>query len=148
MGPFNTVAFFSQFVAVAGYKISYAVYVSDYTPLLAARYSTRAAGAVDLRRCGALGVWLMLLGALFALELKDGANVTSVLTAGNMVAPGSGTVVMVISCVALVTVVAVNTYGATLVSLTAVDGFRPFAAQCALTPCHRDRAREHADAAA
>jgi nucleobase:cation symporter-1, NCS1 family len=70
-------------------------------------------------------VWLMALGALFALHLKNGATVTVVLPAGNMVAPGFGAIVMVLSSIALLTVVAVNTYGATLVSLTAVDGFRP-----------------------
>ena len=125
MGPFNAVAFFSQFVAVAGLQISLAVYVSDYTRYLPA--DTRLGPLVLWTYSGgALSViWLSILGALFALHLKDGANVTSVLTAGNMIARGFGTLVMVLSSIALLTVVSVNTYGATLVSLTAVDGFRP-----------------------
>lgn len=124
MGPFNAVAFFSQFVAVAGLQISFAVYVSDYTRYLPA--DTRLGPLVLWTYGGAAlsAVWLSILGALFALHLKDGANVTSVLTAGNMIARGFGTIVMVLSSVALLTVVSVNTYGATLVSLTAVDGFR------------------------
>jgi NCS1 family nucleobase:cation symporter-1 len=125
MGPFNAVAFFSQFVAVAGLQISFAVYVSDYTRYLPA--DTRLGPLVLWTYSGAAlsAIWLSILGALFALHLKDGANVTSVLTAGNMIAPGFGTVVMVLSSIALLTVVSVNTYGATLVSLTAVDGFWP-----------------------
>lgn len=125
MGPFKAVAFFSQFVAVAGLQISLAVYVSDYTRYLPA--DTRLGPLVLWTYSGgALSViWLSILGALFALHLKDGANVTSVLTAGNMIARGFGTLVMVLSSIALLTVVSVNTYGATLVSLTAVDGFRP-----------------------
>ena len=125
MGHFGAVAFFSQFVAVAGYQISYAVYVSDYTRYLPA--DARLGPTVLWTYGGAAlsAVWLMMLGALFALHLPHGATVTSVLLAGNMVAPGFGAIVMVLSSIALVTVVAVNTYGATLVSLTAVDGFRP-----------------------
>ncbi len=125
MGHFGAVAFFSQFVAVAGYQLSYAVYVSDYTRYLPA--DARLGPTVLWTYGGAAlsAVWLMMLGALFALHLPHGATVTSVLLVGNMVAPGFGSIVMVLSSIALVTVVAVNTYGATLVSLTAVDGFRP-----------------------
>lgn len=125
MGHFGAVAFFSQFVAVAGYQISYAVYVSDYTRYLPA--DVRLGPTVLWTYGGAAlsAVWLMTLGALFALYLPHGATVTSVRSAGNRIAPGFGDVVMVLSSVALVTVASVNTYGATLVSLTAVDGFRP-----------------------
>ena len=123
MGPFNAVAFFAQFVAVAGLQISFAVYVSDYTRYLPP--DTRLPPLVLWTYSGAAlsVVWLAILGALFALHLKDGANVTSVLTAGNMITPHFGTLVMVLSSIALLTVVSVNTYGATLVTLTAVDGF-------------------------
>lgn len=125
MGHFSAVGFFAQFVAVAGYQLSYAVYVSDYTRYL--RADVRLGPTVLWTYSGAAlsAIWLMILGALFALHLPHGATVTSVLSAGNMVAPGFGVIVMALSSLALVTVVAVNTYGATLVSLTAVDGFRP-----------------------
>ncbi len=125
MGAFNAVAFFGQFVAVAGLQISFAVYVSDYTRYLPA--NTKLAPLVLWTYGGAAlsVVWLAILGALFALHLKDGATVTSVLTAGNLIASGFGTIVMVLSSIALLTIVSVNTYGATLVALTAVDGFHP-----------------------
>jgi nucleobase:cation symporter-1, NCS1 family len=125
LGTFNTTAFFSQFTAAAGYMIGYAIYVSDYTRYLPA--DTRLGPLVLWTYVGSVlaSAWLMPLGALFATELKDGANVTSVMVAGNMVQPGLGSAVMLISCVALVTVMAVNTYGAKLVALTAVDSFHP-----------------------
>jgi NCS1 family nucleobase:cation symporter-1 len=125
MGAFNSVAFFSQCAAVAGYLIAYAIYVSDYTRYLPPK--TKLGPLVLWTYAGGVlsALWLMPLGALFALELKNGATVTSVLTVGNMIAPGFGVAVMIISSVALITVMSVNTYGATLVALTAVDGFRP-----------------------
>ncbi len=125
LGAFNTTAFFSQFAVAAGYMIGYAIYVSDYTRYLPA--DTRLGPLVLWTYLGSVlaSAWLMPLGAMLATELKDGANVTSIMTAGNMVAPGLGSAVMLISCVALVTVMAVNTYGAKLVALTAVDSFFP-----------------------
>ena len=128
MGHYSPVAFFAQFVAVAGYQLSYAVYVSDYSRYLPPK--TRLAPLVLWTYGGAAlsAIWLMILGALFALYLPNGAVVTSLLPAGNLVAPGFGAIIMALSAVAVVTVIAVNTYGAMLVSLTAVDGFRPIRA--------------------
>jgi NCS1 family nucleobase:cation symporter-1 len=125
MGRFDITAFFSQFAVASGYMIGYAIYVSDYTRYLPA--NTRLGPLVIWTYAGALfsSAWLMPLGALFAIQLKDGATVTSVLAAGNMVAPGLGSIAMILSSIALVSVMAVNTYGANLVVLTAVDSFRP-----------------------
>jgi purine-cytosine permease-like protein len=125
MGPFDMAAFFSQFAVASGYMIGYAIYVSDYTRYLPA--NTRLGPLVLWTYAGAFfsSAWLMPLGALFAIQLKDGATVTSVLAAGNRVAPGLGSIAMVLSSIALVSVMAVNTYGAKLVVLTAVDSFWP-----------------------
>ena len=125
MGPLNAVAFFSQLAGVAGYLIAYSVYVSDYTRYLPA--GTKLKPVVLWTYAGAVfsTIWLVPLGALFAIEIKDGATVTSVSTVGNMISPGFGIAVMLISSIALVTVMSVNTYGAILVTLTAIDGFRP-----------------------
>lgn len=126
MGHFGAVGFFSQFVASAGFELSFAIYVSDYSRYLPA--DVRPAPMVLWTAAGAAlsAIWLMLLGALFAQYLPHGATVTSVLSAGNLVAPGFGSVVMVLSSIALLTIAALNTYGATLVSITALDGFSSF----------------------
>lgn len=125
MGAFNSVGFFSQCAAVSGYLIAYAIYVSDYTRYLPP--TTKLGPLVLWTYAGGVlsALWLMPLGALFALQLKNGASVTSVVTVGNLIAPGLGAALMIISCIALVTIMSINTYGATLVALTAVDGFRP-----------------------
>lgn len=125
MGPLHASAFFSQFVVSAGYQIGFAIYVSDYTRYLPA--NTRLAPIVLWTYAGAnlSALWLMPLGSLYAIALKHGATITSVLTAGNLIAPGVGSIVMTVSAVALTTVMAVNTYGATLVALTTLDCFRP-----------------------
>lgn len=125
MGPFNMTAFFAQLAVASGYMIGYAIYVSDYTRYLPA--STKLGPIVLWTYAGAFlsSAWLMPLGAFFAIQLKGGATVTSVLVAGNMVAPGLGSIAMILSSIALVTVMSVNTYGAKLVVLTAVDSFRP-----------------------
>jgi NCS1 nucleoside transporter family len=125
MGPLHATAFFSQFVVSAGYQIGFAIYVSDYTRYLPA--NTRLAPIVLWTYAGAnlSALWLMPLGSLYAIALKNGATITSVQTAGNLFAPGLGSAVMLVSAVALTTVMAVNTYGATLVALTALDCFTP-----------------------
>jgi len=125
MGPFHATAFFSQFVVSAGYQIGFAIYVSDYTRYLPP--NTRLAPIVLWTYVGAnlSAFWLMPLGSLYAIALKNGATITSVQTAGNLFAPGLGSAVMIVSAVALMTVMAVNTYGATLVALTTLDCFRP-----------------------
>ena len=125
MGPVSPVAFFSQLAGVAGFLIAYSIYVSDYTRYLPAE--TKLRPVVLWTYLGAVlsTVWLVPLGALFAIDLKNGATVTSVSTAGNMITPGFGSAVMLISSIALVTVMSVNTYGAVLVTLTAIDGFHP-----------------------
>lgn len=125
MGPFHASAFFSQFVVSAGYQIGFAIYVSDYTRYLPT--NTRLAPIVLWTYAGAnlSALWLMPLGSLYAIALKNGATITSVQTAGNLFAPGLGSAVMLVAAIALTTVMAVNTYGATLVALTALDCFRP-----------------------
>jgi purine-cytosine permease-like protein len=123
MGTFNRVAYFSQLAAAAVYLVSYVIYVSDYT-----RYLPAATPPGRLLFGVFLGpfvssVWLMALGTLFASTLKNGASLTSALTAGDMIVPGFGTAIMILAAVAQVVVMPLNTYGASLAALTAVDGF-------------------------
>jgi len=89
IGPFHATAFFSQFVVSAGYQIGFAIYVSDYTRYLPA--NTRLAPIVLWTYAGAnlSALWLMPLGSLYAIALKNGATITSVQTAGNLYAAGS-----------------------------------------------------------
>lgn len=117
--------FLIQFAAAAGYQISYSVYVSDYSRYLPEDVS--APGVISWTYLGAAGsaVWLMSLGVLLASAFPNPEVISSIQRVGNELLPGLGTFVVVASVPALVTIMAVNTYGAMLTSASAVDAFRP-----------------------
>lgn len=121
-GGFTT--FLVVFSAAAGYQISYAVYVSDYS-----RYLPRDVPAKKViwwTYLGAAGsaVWLMSLGALLASALPNPDAISSLRQVGNDILPGFGTFAVVVSSLALISIMAVNAYGAMLTSTSAVDAFR------------------------
>ncbi|MBX6765434.1 MAG: cytosine permease [Rubrobacteraceae bacterium] len=124
-GGWSGTAFLVQFAAAAGYQISYAIYVSDYSRYLYEDVS--APGVISWTYAGAAGsaVWLMSLGAVFASSLPHPDAIASVQEVGNRLFPGFGTLAVVVGSVALVTIMAVNAYGAMLTGASGVDGFRP-----------------------
>ncbi|MEZ0049191.1 NCS1 family nucleobase:cation symporter-1 [Mycobacterium sp. MAA66] len=124
-GKFSLTVFFMQFAAAAGYQISYAVYVSDYSRYLPEE--TSAKRVIWWTYLGAAGssVWLMSFGAVLASALPTPDAITSIRTVGNQLLPGFGTFTVVVSSVALLTIMSVNAYGASLTSMSALDAFRP-----------------------
>lgn len=123
-GGASWTGFLVQFSAAAGYQISYAVYVSDYSRYLPERVSARR--VIWWTYLGAAGsaVWLMSLGALLAYALPDPGAVSGIQHVGNELLPGFGTFAVVASVPALISIMAVNSYGAMLTSASAVDAFR------------------------
>ncbi|MBO0786473.1 MAG: cytosine permease [Actinobacteria bacterium] len=124
-GGFIGTAFLTQFAAAAGYQISYAVYVSDYSRYLPE--NTRASRVIWWTYLGAAGsaVWLMALGSMLGSALPTPDAVASVRQIGNEMLGGFGTFTVIVSAIALVTIMAVNAYGAMLTSASAIDAFRP-----------------------
>lgn len=122
---FTTTSFLIQFAAAAGYQISYAVYVSDYSRYLPA--DTSARGVIGWTYAGAAlsAIWLMSPGALIAGAVPEPDPIASVRAIGNDIFDGFGTFVVLASVPALISVMAVNCYGAMLTTNGAVDGFRP-----------------------
>ena len=120
---FSWSAFLIQLSAAAGYQISYAVYVSDYSRYLPHTTSTRS--VVTWTYLGAAGsaLWLMSLGAFLASALPSPDAIASVQAVGNQVIPGFGTFTVLIAVPALVGIMAVNCYGAMLTGISAIDGF-------------------------
>ncbi|WP_336631626.1 MULTISPECIES: purine-cytosine permease family protein [unclassified Microbacterium] len=118
-------AFLIQLSLAAGYNISYAVYVSDYSRYLPEDSS--APKLIGWTYLGAAGsaIWLMSLGALLAGYLQQSDAIAALTTAGDLVFPGFGLAVVVIGAIAQLTVTAVNCYGTMLTGITAVDGFVP-----------------------
>ncbi|MFF3013791.1 purine-cytosine permease family protein [Streptomyces sp. NPDC057939] len=117
-------AFLVVFSAASGYQISYAVYVSDYSRYLPK--DVPAKKVIWWTYLGAAGsaVWLMSLGSLLASALPDPDAITALRQVGNDVLPGFGTFAVVVSSLALISIMAVNAYGAMLTSTSAVDAFR------------------------
>lgn len=124
-GKFSLTVFLMQFAAAAGYQISYAVYVSDYSRYLPE--NTSAKHVIWWTYLGAAGssVWLMSLGAVLASALPTPDAIVSIQTVGNQLWPGFGTFTVVVASIALVTIMSVNAYGASLTSMSALDAFRP-----------------------
>lgn len=121
----NGPAFLIQLSLAAGYNISYAVYVSDYSRYLPADSS--APRLIGWTYVGAAGsaIWLMSLGALLGGYLQQSDAISALTTAGDLVFPRFGLVVVVVGAIAQLTVTAVNCYGTMLTGLTAIDGFVP-----------------------
>ncbi|HGM6968079.1 TPA: cytosine permease [Pseudomonas aeruginosa] len=121
---FSWSAFLVQLSAAAGYQISYAVYVSDYSRYLPHETPTRK--VIFWTYLGAAGsaLWLMSLGAFLASALPAPDAIGSVREVGNRLYPGFGTFTVLIAVPALVGIMAVNCYGAMLTSLSAIDAFR------------------------
>lgn len=124
---FTWSAFFVAFSAAAGYQISYSVYVSDYSRYL--RPDISAPGVISWTYLGAAGsaVWLMALGAFVGSSLPEPDAIGSILTVGDSVFPGFGTIAVLLSVPALISIMAINFYGAMLTGASAIDGFRPVA---------------------
>ncbi|CAM5721192.1 cytosine permease [Mycolicibacterium aubagnense] len=101
------------------------MYVSDYSRYLPE--DTSAKHVIWWTYLGAAGssVWLMSFGAVLASALPTPDAIASIQTVGNQLLPGFGTFTVVLSSVALVTIMSVNAYGASLTSMSALDAFRP-----------------------
>ncbi|MCO7218458.1 cytosine permease [Klenkia sp. PcliD-1-E] len=121
---FDLTAFLVQFSLAAGYNISYAVYVSDYSRYLPADSS--APKLIFFTYLGAAGsaIWLMGLGSLLASRLPEVDAVGTIKQVGDELFPGFGTIVVLVSAVALISIMGVNAYGAMLTGISGLDAFR------------------------
>jgi NCS1 nucleoside transporter family len=119
--PFTWSAFLIQLSAAAGYQISYAVYVSDYSRYLPQETPARLVIFWTYLGAAASALWLMALGAWLASALPRPDAIGSLREVGNALLPGLGGFTVVLAVPSLVTVMAVNSYGAMLTSLSAAD---------------------------
>ena len=117
--------FLIMFSVAAGYQISYAVYVSDYSRYLPEKSPARTVIAWTYLGAAGSAIWLMCLGALLGTHLHAPDAIGSLVEVGNDMVSGFGTVLVLVSVPALLSICAVNSYGAMLTSASAVDGFTP-----------------------
>ncbi|MFI9650434.1 purine-cytosine permease family protein [Streptomyces sp. NPDC052040] len=125
LGGFRWTPFLAQFGVVAGYQISWAIYVSDYSRYLPPNVTVRKTFYWTYFGSALGGVWLMALGALLAAWAgKDFDTVRSINAAGDTVFSGFGAIVLLFAALGLVSVTALNMYGGSLTLISAVDSFR------------------------
>jgi NCS1 nucleoside transporter family len=119
--------FLAQFGVVAGYQISWAIYVSDYSRYLPPDVTVRRTFLWTYWGSALGAIWMMCLGTVLAAAIRTGAafdTITAIDVAGNRVFPGFGPIVLVFSAFGLVSVTALNMYGGSLTLISAVDSFR------------------------
>jgi nucleobase:cation symporter-1, NCS1 family len=125
LGGFKWTPFLAQFGVVAGYQISWAIYVSDYSRYLPPGVTVRKTFYWTYFGSALGGAWLMILGALLAAWAGKGFDtIGSINAAGDKVFNGFGAVVLIFSALGLISVTALNMYGGSLTLISAVDSFR------------------------
>ena len=124
LGGFKSTPFLIQFGAVAGYQISWAIYVSDYS-----RYLPRRSPSAR-RSCGRTGVCARrdLADVSGRRAGRMGGNefdtIASLKPAGDHLFTGSVDAVLIFSMLGLISVTALNMYGGSLTLISAIDSFK------------------------
>ena len=124
LGGFQLVPFLAQLGVAAGYQISWAIYVSDYS-----RYLPPTAAGRTFRYTfwgSALGgIWVMFLGAVIAAAAgKDFDTIPSIEATADKLFPGFGSVALFVAALGLVSVTALNMYGGSLTLISSIDSLR------------------------
>jgi nucleobase:cation symporter-1, NCS1 family len=125
LGGFKATPFLIQFGAVAGYQISWAIYVSDYSRYLPPDVTVRRTVFWTYWGSALGAIWLMCLGAALAAWAGDKFDtIGSLKTVGDKVFSGFGAIVLIFSMLGLVSVTALNMYGGSLTLISAIDSIK------------------------
>jgi nucleobase:cation symporter-1, NCS1 family len=127
VGPFHAGPFLGQFGVVAGYQISWAIYVSDYSRYLPPDVPVRKTFYWTYWGSALGGGWMMIVGAVLAAWAGkgfDGTGIAELDEIGDHVFTGFGAVVLILAALGLVSVTALNMYGGSLTLISSVDSFR------------------------
>jgi purine-cytosine permease-like protein len=125
LGDFDLTPFLLQFSVVAGYQISWAIYVSDYSRYLPPEVTIRKTFLWTYGGSALGAAWIMFIGS--ALAAWAGANfdtITSLKESGDKLFGGFGAIVLVFSALGLLSVTALNMYGGSLTLISALDSFK------------------------
>jgi purine-cytosine permease-like protein len=124
LSGFKWTPFLIQFGAVAGYQISWAIYVSDYSRYLPPDVTVRKTFLWTYWGSALGAIWLMCLGAALAAWAGDKFDtIASLNAAGDHVFTGFGAIALVFSTLGLISVTALNMYGGSLTLISAIDSF-------------------------
>jgi purine-cytosine permease-like protein len=122
---FRLTPFLTQFFAAAAYQLSWSIYVSDYSRYLPRDVGVRAAFWWTYLGSFIGGAWMMLVGT-FAAALHPRADVAlAAEQAADAIFPGLGKLLLGAALLGLVSITAINFYGASLTLLSIADSVRP-----------------------
>jgi NCS1 family nucleobase:cation symporter-1 len=127
LAHFSWTPFLAQFGVVAGYQISWAIYVSDYSRYLPPDVTVRKTFYWTYGGSALGAIWLMCLGTVLAAAVKTGSTfdtIEAIRIAGDKVFDGFGAIVLVFSTLGLISVTALNMYGGSLTLISAIDSLR------------------------
>ena len=127
IGTFKASPFFGQFGVVAGYQISWAIYVSDYSRYMPPSVGVRSTFNYTYWGSAIGGGWMMIVGAVLAAwagKNFDGTGIAEIDAVGNHVFDGFGPIVLILAALGLVSVTALNMYGGSLTLISAIDSFK------------------------
>jgi NCS1 family nucleobase:cation symporter-1 len=122
---FQAVPFIAQLFAAASYQLSWSIYVSDYSRYLPRDVSVRSSFWWTYMGAFIGGTWMMLVGTV-AAAFNPRLDVAGAMQrAADTVMPGLGAVLLLGALLGLVTISALNCYGASLTLLSVADTFKP-----------------------
>ncbi len=122
---FRLTPFLTELLAAAAYQLTWSIYVSDYSRYLPKEVSIRASFWWTYLGAFVGGAWMMLVGSI-AAALFPRLDVPAALEqSANGIYPGLGVLTLVGALLGLLTVAALNFYGASLTLLSVWDTFKP-----------------------
>jgi len=128
VGTFHPTPFFAQFGVVAGYQISWAIYVSDYSRYMHPDVTVRKTFYWTYWGSALGGAWMMIVGSVLVAwvgaEHFDETGIAEIDKAGDKIFSGFGAVVLILAALGLISVMALNMYGGSLTLISAVDSFK------------------------
>jgi NCS1 family nucleobase:cation symporter-1 len=127
LSQFHATPFLAQFGVVAGYQISWAIYVSDYSRYLPPGVTVSRTFYWTYGGSALGAFWLMGLGTLLAASLQAGAAfdpIGAIHSAGNILFTGFGNVMLIFSALGLISVTALNMYGGSLTLISGIDSLK------------------------
>jgi NCS1 family nucleobase:cation symporter-1 len=127
LGHFSAVPFFAQLGVAAGYQISWAIYVSDYSRYLPSTTPTSKTFRWTFWGSAIGGAWIMFIGAYLAASVK-GFNasdpVAGIFKVSNDLFPGFGNIALIVFTLGLIAVIVLNMYGGSLTLISSIDSFK------------------------
>ncbi|MGO4536256.1 purine-cytosine permease family protein [Leifsonia sp. 2MCAF36] len=126
LGHFSAVPFFAQLGVAAGYQISWAIYVSDYSRYLPATVSRSSTFRWTFWGSALGGIWVMFLGTYIAVSVKTigSATIAAIGTVADKLFPGFGSIALIVAALGLISVTALNMYGGSLTLISSIDSIR------------------------